>query len=543
MSGLLPPPRSSRFLLPFLLLPIAGCAGQDAAVDDPPVLIVNMSVDQLRPDLIERYDALFTGGLRRLVDEGFHHPDATHDHAATETAVGHATLTTGVHPTRSGIISNSWREQREDGSWRSVYAVEDTLAPILGHPSYPGRSPENLLVGGLPDWLVAHSPGSRVASVAGKDRSAATMGGRVRGGEVYWILPEEGAFVTSSWYREAYPEWVERFNRERMPVLYGDTIWESTIPPEALALTRPDTADWEGDGVNSWFPHRASVEATGFDEERIRYNRWRGRTPFPDAAVLEFAAEAVRSLELGQRGVVDYLAVGLSQTDYVGHGYGPWSREQLDNLLRLDRALGEFFSFLDQTVGEGRWILGLSADHGVLDVPEAVTADGGASRRLTAEEQREFRSVAEAAAAAGGDDPVEVARRVAEAVRALPYVGGAFPLADLESIPPGDTIVDLHRNSFSLTRVASPLYEFGVEMYLPEHFLFAGRPQGTTHASPWYYDRHVPLSFLGAGVVAGRSDERAATVDMAPTLAGLAGIPVPDGLDGRARDLPRGGGR
>lgn len=549
-------PRFRLTVTSFMAALVTACATGSTPATDPPDLvatrspedsraepavrlIVALPIDQLRPDLLDLYDHLFTGGLRRIRDQGLHHPNGTHDHAATATAVGHTTLGTGVYPTRHGIVGNEWRERVED-QWRTVYAVADSTVSIVGHPSYPGRSPANLYRGGLGDWLLAHSPESRVAAVAGKDRTAIPMSGTARG-DVYWLLVDQGEFVTSTWYRDSYPDWVTRFNRERMPELYGDTVWESTVPPEAAHLTLPDSSTWEGPGGGRFasFPHRATLEATGVDEDRLRHNRWRGVTPFGGDAILAFAEEMVRQLELGRRGVTDYLTVGLSQTDWVGHRYGPLSREQLDTLLRLDRGLGRFLAFLDDTVGEGRWVLGLSADHGVMDAPEDLARRGFDAGRVGGELTAELSRIAENAAAANGasTDRDERADRVAAALQQHPDVGVAVPLHRLEAGATGDTIVDLFRNSYSRDRTTSRFREYDIQFAFREGLI--ATPIGSTHGSPYFHDRWVPITFVGPGVRPGVSPARAATVDFAPTLAALAGIPVPDDLDGEPLIRPR----
>ena len=91
----------------------------------------------------------------------------------------------------------------------------------------------------------------------------------------------------------------------------------------------------------------------------------------------------VTSLGLGRDASPDFINVSVSATDYIGHAYGPLSREQLDNLLKLDKQLGEFFDFLDSTVGKGKWAMMLSADHGVMDSPEDLKARGEFGYRAT----------------------------------------------------------------------------------------------------------------------------------------------------------------
>jgi predicted AlkP superfamily pyrophosphatase or phosphodiesterase len=383
--------------------------------------------------------------------------------------------------------------------------------------------------GGLPDWMVAQDDDTRVVSVSRKDRSAIGLAAQVRG-DVYWLASEAGVFVTSEYYRRDYPEWIAAFNSHVMPEIYADTLWESVVPPAGQALTRPDTSRYELDGVHSAFPHRPAD--TGDDTDDASRNRWRFETtPFPDRAVVALAMEAVRALELGQRGSVDYLGVALSQTDIVGHDFGPRSREQLDNLLRLDAELGRLFDFFDETVGPSRWVMAVSSDHGVLDIPEHLAEEGVPAERLTRDHrQRLLDRIQEGVRAAGAGSPEE---SVKQAVATLPFVAGAYTNEEVERASPPDSFAALIANSHSRERAVDIAERWGVYVRYHPHSL-AWVTIATTHGSPYYYDRHVPLIFLGAGVSPGVSTERVATVDVAPTLAALAGVTAPGDLDGRS---------
>jgi predicted AlkP superfamily pyrophosphatase or phosphodiesterase len=488
-----------------------------------------MVVDQLHTDLLHGYDTLYTGGLRRLLDQGFRFENATHDHASTETAPGHTTLGTGVHPTRHGIVGNTWFV-REGDSWRGVYSMEDPESGILEHPEMSGRSAANVWRPGLADWVAAHDRDARVVSVSRKDRSAIGLAAQARG-EVYWLGGEAGQFVTSSYYRGDYPDWITDFNREVMPGIYADTLWESIVPPAARALTRPDTSRWELDGVHSAFPHRPAD--TGDEGSTTGENVWRFEyTPFPDRAVVELAMEAIRELELGGRGHVDFLGVSLSQTDLVGHRFGPGSREQLDNLLRLDAELGRLLAFLDEAVGPGRWVLAFSADHGVLEIPEHLAEQGVDAERLTRDHRQQLLDAVQAGMVGwSGEGPVE--EFIERSVAALPFVAGAYTFEDVESASPPDSFAVLMGNSHSRERSVGLSERFGVYVRFHPNVLEWNSAQAT-HGSTYYYDRHVPLIFLGASIAAGVSAERVATVDAAPTLARLAGIATPGDLDGRS---------
>ncbi|MDE2773764.1 MAG: alkaline phosphatase family protein [Gemmatimonadota bacterium] len=467
-----------------------------------PALAILLVIDQLRPDLLDRYDALFVGGLRRLLDEGYRFTNATHDHAMTATAPGHTTLSTGVYPSRHGIVGNSWSEF-ELGEWRSVYSAEDRDRTILGHPALPGRSSANTDRPGLPDWIVASDSGSRVVSISRKDRAAIALAAKAVG-DVYWLLQEEGRFVTSDFYQSEYPGWVERFNQATMPRVYADTVWNSTVPSAARSLSRPDTSVYESNGEQTAFPHRGAERMGSSDAGAL--NRWRYLfTPLPDRAVVSFALNAIEELELGRRGSLDYLGISLSQVDEIGHSFGPLSREQLDNLLRLDRELARLFSSLDEALGAGNWVLAMSADHGVLGIPEQLAEEGADARRLPAGYVRDLRARVTAALERRNedDDPDEIARTI---LMNEPFVSAVYTFAEVETGVPVDTLPDTLRE-FPLADAADRARGLGWRTCAIQsecsHRQPAGSPQFALLLRP-PCPRHLPRG-EGPGRLVGRT--------------------------------------
>jgi arylsulfatase A-like enzyme len=237
-------------------------------------------------------------------------------------------------------------------------------------------------------------------------------------------------------------------------------------------------------------------------------------------------------------GRTDFLSVSLSQTDRVGHAYGPLSREQMDNLIRLDFNLGQFLSFLDDQVGAGNYIVALTGDHGVMNAPER---EEGPGRRLGARERSLLQDALSAAAreatSSGENGP---GPRMVEAMKPLDFVGPAFAHEDLQAAAPGDSIQGFFVNSFTPGRAGGLLSTYGVEMTWAENTISWSMPKGTTHGSPYLYDRWVPLFLMGMGIERGTVDDPVQPIDLAPTLAWLAGIPYPEDLDGKL--LPLGGG-
>jgi len=516
---------------PCLIL-LAGClatsAGPTTAQESPPLRLVTLVVvDQLPMPLLSEYDSLFTGGFRRLLDHGLSFTQASHAYAQTHTAAGHATLGTGVVPARHGIVANGWREKGER-DWEVVNAVGDTVR-ILGASWAEGSSPANLRRTGLADWLMEAHPQAKVLSVAAKARSAIGMAAKSRT-HVYWMNTFEGRFVTSTYYRPQLPEWVTRFNEDVLPGFFADSVWTSEVPPRWEVLSRRDTVAYEGDGEHTYFPHTYLEEADPSDDGA--FNFWVATTPRLDAATLAMAAFAAAQLELGQDDVPDLLAVSLSQTDIVGHAYGPHSREQLDNLLKLDRELGAFFALLDDRVGPDRWAAALTADHGALPLPEYLVEQGVEARRTTLDELQEMIIAARTAERAG--DPEAAPERVADALRPFPLVEQLWTGRELLEAEPADSFSVLFARSYYPGRAVGYFGDMDVLVRYPERVIPTTGQRGTDHRTGYWYDRHVPLVFMGPAVAQGASAEPVRAVDVAPTLAGLLGIPVPPDLDGRS---------
>lgn len=340
--------------------------------------------------------------------------------------------------------------------------------------------------------------------------------------------------MTSNWYRQAVPAWVEDINGNARARLLSDSVWHSTIPPgREGAVPRGDRAPYEADGIYTTFPHRFDREGDALSP--AGFNQWMAERPMVDAATLELAMAAVRELGMGADGGVDYLSVSLSQVDYVGHRYGPLSVEQFDTLLRLDRLLGEFFAFLDGEIGSEGWGAGVQLRPRRAAGPRIPAGNGTAGgprgrRGLFAVARLVRDALGDAAGAVSGPEQ----ERIAEVLEELDFVGDAMTQAELAGAPSADSLIRLQQNSFFAGRMPGPLHGYGVHLEIRlTHGTVEYTGGGTNHGSPYWHDRHVPLIFLGAGVRPGRSGARVRTVDAAPTLAALAGIPAPADLAGR----------
>ncbi len=523
---------ASRRILRSLLM-LAAVAGTAAAQGGPPskpALVVFITVDQLRPDYLERWATQFTGGFRRLLDEGAFFSRGVHDHGITETAPGHASTLSGRFPYSTGISSNSAGVNTRD-------------VTLVGAPSGVGASPARFQGTTLVDWMTAADPRTRVLSVSRKDRGAILPVGRGQH-PVFWYSPVTGGFVTSTWYADTLPTWVRRFNAEsRVASRYAGRTWDLLLGDSAYP--EPDSVPAEGRRGEFQFPYVLAADSA------LAQNIL-GNFPWMDEYILDFAWEGLQALDLGAGPQTDILAVSLSTTDAVGHRWGPDSRELHDQVLRLDRSLGVFLDAVIARYGRDRIVLALTADHGVAPIPEVRSVWGDNSRagrvptdafravfaRLVPDVQR----TGVAGDAFSFDFPTfEVDRSKAQGrERQMRFIARAFAV-EARKIP-GVLRVDVIDDLARADTVADDIARRWLHMFRPGGNVIAAitlQPYwyfgegSASHGTPHDYDARVPVLFWGAPFKALHDDGRARVVDIAPTLARLLGVPPTERLDGQ----------
>jgi predicted AlkP superfamily pyrophosphatase or phosphodiesterase len=500
--------------------------------DEGPRLLLLVVVDQFRGDYLDRFDSLWTAGLRRLLDEGQVFSDAHHRHAVTHTAAGHATLASGCHPRRHGIISNYWSDPVKR---RRVYSVED--------PEHD-KSPVNLLAPTLGDWLKERSRRSLVFTASGKDRAAILMGGREADG-AYWYDKDNGDWQSSSYYAGAGAEWVEEFNHEQFADEQFGTAWRPLpVSPEQLAVVGVEELDMGF--LRPGFPHVYGGLAVEPGESF--YGGLFGK-PWLDEHLNRFAKRLIVEEGLGSDDWTDLLALSYSALDGAGHSFGPDSPEVLDVLLRVDRLLGELLEFVDERIGLENVVVALSSDHGVAPVPELGRSGG---RRLTADGVLCFQQVNGRLVQQFGEarwllrgpflNPAAIAEHDVE--RELIEDEAARLLAACPGVAQVWRSDELGEDAEPAARLAANSHYAGRSPDLHVEFepFFQPTRSTATHGSAYRYDTHVPLVLLAPGLGPLRDGAPAATIDLAPTLAALAGLPPKD-VDGVDLGPRLGGGR
>jgi arylsulfatase A-like enzyme len=521
--------RSSRWLA---TLALAACllspaaARAQGATPARPTLIVFLTVDQMRSDYVDRWRGQLTGGLARLAQHGAFFTNAFQDHAVTETAPGHSVTMSGRFPRSTGLL-------------RNTAGVEDPQAPLVTSRDLPA-SPYRFRGSVLMDWLRNRDARSRALSISRKDRGAILPTGRAKQ-NVFWYATSNGEFTTSRYYADTLPSWIREVNARRVPQRTAGQAWNLLKPASAYA--EPDSVSAENNGRNFTFPHIQPADTARAAADLPT-------TPWMDPFTLDAALAGLQALQLGTGPQTDILAVSLSATDYIGHRYGPDSREQHDNILRLDRALGLFIDSLYKLRDSSKIEFALTADHGVTSYPDVEARRAGGRPAVfydLAPAAASLRSALRAdhvdttavtldgplvyvnrdAFAQAGVAPDPILRRFADVVRRIRGIARIDRVRDLSS---RDTVHDaVTRRWIHMIPPDSP-----VEWVITP--VEGAYPAGATiaeHGLPYDDDAHVPVIFYGPWFAPGRHAERALVVDIAPTLAHVAGVPPTERLDGR----------
>ncbi|MGN8057786.1 alkaline phosphatase PafA [Pedobacter sp. 22163] len=503
-----------------------------------PKLVVGLVVDQMRWDYLYRYYNRYTnGGFKRLINEGFSVENTFIPYTPTYTACGHTCIYTGSVPAVNGIIGNDWYDPETK---KNVYCTEDSSVSTVGStPSSEGNmSPKNMLTTTITDELrLATNFRGKVIGISLKDRGSILPAGHAANA-AYWYQGSTGNWITSTYYMKEVPTWIADYNKLKLANKFYAKNWETLYPMNTYVNSTVDEKAYEG--KSSTFPHQLTQNIDkNFDAIRS--------TPYGNTITLDLAKLAILSEDLGQDNITDFLAVSCSSTDYVGHAYGPNSVEAEDTYLRLDKDFEEFFNYLDKKVGKGNYTVFLTADHGAAHVPgfmqenkmpSGVVSDRDIANKLNAYLNDKFKVnnlvlksqnnqiIFDHDKTDKGDVSFDVIKSAA--VEFLKRLEGFQNAVDIPKIAQS-TLQEIQKkmitNGYNARR-SGDIY------YVLQPNWFNGSSTGTTHGNWNPYDSHIPLVFMGWGIKAGASNKTHYMTDIAPTLAALLHIQMPNGTVG-----------
>jgi hypothetical protein len=517
----------------------------------PPKLVVLFVIDQFRQDFLTRFAAHFgEGGFRRLVNQGANFTSAHYGHATTYTGPGHACIVTGTYGYKNGILANNWyhrgRKQREA-------MLFDPDSQLLDGPTTPTdeTSPRNLIGTALGDQLLLASGGqSRVIGLSVKERAAIMLAGKM--GRAYWASERLGEMTTSTYYGRQLPSWLREFNAKRWVQAAFNKKWERLLPESAYRLCRRDDDPYETEvmGLGRSFPHPINGGLTAPGPE---FYAAIAHTPLANDYQFAVARAAIEGERLGQDEYPDLLGISLTAQDLVGHEFGPESPETMDLVVRTDRQLADFLSYLNSRFAPEDLLFVFTSDHGGAPIPEHLVPLGIEAGRMPRASVKELIDRALDARFGAGDwvleaedpsvylnreliasrgrAPAEVERVAGEAALEIPGMAAYFTRTSLlaggtEATPLARQVArSFHpQRSGDLLLVTKPYFFWGK---------YANQPTGTTHGSPYAYDTHVPLIFLGAGIRPGTHRNPVEIPDLAATVSSLLQINPPSGCEGR----------
>lgn len=511
---------------------------------EKPKLIVGVVVDQMKQEYLWRfYDDFEEGGFKRLVSQGFMAKNAHYNYASTSTGPGHASIYTGTTPSIHGIVNNSWYSR----VWnRSVYCAEDTSVTNVGGSERAGKiSPANLYSTTITDELKLFTQKQgKVIAMSIKDRGSALPGGHLSDGS-YWYDSSTGEFMTSTYYMEELPKWVSRFNEKDLGSVYLSETWDLLKSKNVYNESGPDDSPYEGGFTGKdkpTFPYDlATLNASNGGYGMLPSTPW-GNTILADMAI-----EAINAEDLGQDDITDFLAVSFSSTDYIGHNFGPQSKEVQDTYLRLDQDLARLLDHLDKEVGQGEYVVFLSSDHGVAENSLRMKNDGFKANNISG---RIFSSYIQTAFnfefgedkwfdVAGGTDLFLNHELIKEKGYDLyeMQLFAARKAMQFDGIHLAMTGTDLLRTSQTekLRTLMQNGYhpkESGDVKLIYQPAWQSGRAKGTGHGNAWTYDTHIPIIFYGWGVKPGTSVREIHITDIAPTISMLMNMRLPNGANG-----------
>jgi len=551
--------KKSLFYL-FGILFLISCNTQNEAVNNSnkderyiqPIktkLVVGIVVDQMRYDYLTRFDSKYgEGGFKRLINDGFNCKNNHFNYIPTYTGPGHASVYTGTTPKYHGIIANNWfdKEIKEE-----VYCVSDeNYQPVGTDHKYSKVSPQRMLVSTVTDELrMATQMQGKVIGIALKDRAAVLPAGHSANAAYWFQGKDEGNFVTSTFYMNELPKWVNDFNNSSIAESYFKP-WDTYYDIKTYSESGSDLNNFERGfkgKATATFPYdlkKLKEQNNGFDILKT--------TPYANSITTEFALAAIKGESLGVDSITDFLAISYSSPDYIGHNFGVNSKEIEDTYIRLDLEIERLLNALDAKVGKGNYTVFLTADHGAVDVPAYlqtlnVPADYFDSRAFKNKVKEFLTKTYEASDLIEdiGNNQIFLNRNKIALLR--------LDLEEVQMSIVNEIINYKHVDkAYSATTMGSVFFENGIEAMLQKGFnqkrsgdiLYVLEPAvisypktGSTHGSGFNYDTHVPLLFFGNGIAKGSSVARTEITDVAVTISALLNISFPNGAIGKPIEI------
>ena len=532
------------FLLIFSVF-FTGCKLKESKQQEPK-LIVGIVIDQMRYDYLTRFsDRYSENGFKRLLKNGFSIENAYYNLIPTYTAVGHASIYTGTTPDNHGIISNNWYDKFLK---KTIYCVDDDIYRTVGNNSDAGKkSPSRMYTTTVTDQLhLAQNMNGKTIGIAIKDRSAILPAGHTANAAYWFHGKQKGQWISSNFYMENLPNWVTDFNNSDKANNYLKTPWNTLYNINTYTNSIIDNnlleGKFKGETATS-FPHDIpNLKVTNGNFDILK------GIPAGNSFTADFAKAAILGENLGKSEFTDFLAVSFSSTDYIGHQFGPASKEIEDTYLRLDKDIADLLSFLDKQIGKNKYTVFLTADHAAVDVPAYLQSlkipahyfDIQKFKQSALEITKKYFNSIELIENISnyqiflnkqkieslGLDKNKVADKLVEEILNFEGIYKAVTARTLQTTRFFDGIMNSLQNGYN-QKIS------GDVMMIPYPATLIRGRTGTSHGSGYSYDTHIPLIFYGNGIKKGVSKSKYEIIDIAPTIANLLRIEAPNSSTGK----------
>jgi predicted AlkP superfamily pyrophosphatase or phosphodiesterase len=527
----------------FLILVFVKLSGQGAYLPpDKPRLVVGIVVEELKFDQLEKFrDKLGESGIKKLINEGTYFKNASFEYMLTQSAPGHATISTGAEPSFHGITSDDWYVPLKN---ELINCTKDLAVNSVGGSFESGlHSPVNLLVSTFSDELqMSTNRKSKVFGIGLRESSAIFSAGHAANA-AYWFDNTTGTWMSSTYYINSMPGWVNDFNAMKYSDTYLNSTWNLFKPANYYSDCLPDSNSYEA-GFNNinYFPYDLKKIRSKKDYSLLR------ETPFGNSLTANFAIKLMQSEKLGKDDVTDYLSVCFSATDYIGHRFGPSSVEMGDAILRLDDDIKNLLTFLNDSIGKRNVLVYFTASHGISEIPavleknripsgyfkqnqalqllrsylNAVYGEGNWVKGYSEKQVFLNRTLIEDARLSLDDVQKKVARFLVQ----FTGVEAAYPYSAFEANDFGNGNLKRIINNFSPQRSGD------VIVTLNPGWIEKDSESVTNHNSPYEYDSHVPLIWYGWTVNRLTVTRKVNMTDIAATLSTLCKISYPNACTG-----------
>ena len=515
---------------------------------DLPKIMIGIVVDQMCYDYLYRFEKNYSeNGFKKLMNEGSHLKNMHFNYIPTYTGPGHASIYTGTTPSSHGIIANDWLERSSN---QNVNCVGDnSVKGIESSPTYGSSSPHRLKTNTVSDLLKMSNPESKVISMSIKDRGAILPGGHKSDG-TYWFDYGKGTFITSSYYKTELPKWLHDFNQKNNATYYAK-VWTPLLEEDAYSVV--DDSPYErilGGKTTPTFPY--DIPSLCLINSSLQPFTM---SPYANTMLTDLALNAIENENLGKDEFPDMLCISYSSPDIAGHAFGPDSKEIEDMYIRLDLELARFIRSLEKSFGKDGFILFLTADHGVVPVPQKLVDEGLPGGYVFVDQIiNKLRALCESRFGIdciigqenlniyldhnlleNSKDSIDINQVLTLLEKEIMNTEGVKQTARgsklIKRIKSQDNLVQMLREGFDPKRSGDLLLilEYG---YLPKSSLSPNPHQGTSHGSGYTYDTHVPCLWYGAGIKKNEILQPLNITDIGPTLLELLNLPKSASISG-----------